>query len=178
MYEEGTGDILLRKFHSLLVLTRRRHGLPTQPLCWFRNLVSCLGSNLKIRVASKDDYPVASILTIRYKHALVYKYGASDRRFGHSGGMQCLLWRAIQEAKSDGLLELDLGRTDTDNPGLIAFKNRWGAKKSDLAYFRYPTASASLFSRASQGPISKYVWSHAPTALLAAAGGAIYKYLG
>ncbi len=177
-YEEGTGDALLEKFYSLLVLTRRRHGLPTQPLRWFQNLIACLGSNLKIRLASKAERPVASILTIRYKRALVYKYGGSDRRFSNIGGMQFLLWRAIQEAKHDNLWELDLGRSDAGNLGLIAFKNRWGAAKTDLAYFRYPIMSSDLLAKASQGPISKYVWSHAPNALVAAASDAIYKHLG
>ena len=177
-YEEGTGDTLLERFYGLLVLTRRRHGLPTQPLCWFQNLIACLSGNLKIRLASKGERPVASILTIRYKRVLVYKYGGSDRRFSNTGGMQFLLWRAIQEAKNDNLWELDLGRSDADNLGLIAFKNRWGAAKTDLAYFRYPVMSADLLAKASQGPISKYVWSHAPDTLVTAASEALYKHLG
>ena len=177
-YEEGTGDTLLEKFYSLLVLTRRRHGLPTQPRCWFQNLIACLGNNLRIRLASKGQRPVASIMTIHYKHALVYKYGASDRRFSNAGGMQFLLWRAIQEAKNDDLWQLDLGRSDADNLGLITFKNRWGAAKTELAYFRYPILSDDLLAKASQARISKYVWSHAPNAVLTVAGRAIYKHLG
>ena len=43
-----------------------------------RNLIACLGDNVKIRVASKDGRPVASILTLRHKRTLVYKYGCSD----------------------------------------------------------------------------------------------------
>src|SRR5271157_6244923 len=80
-YEEGRSDSLLTKFYHLLLMTRRRHGLPAQPVDWFRNLIACLGERVKIRVASKNGQPVASIFTIRYKRALVYKYGCADRRF-------------------------------------------------------------------------------------------------
>ena len=38
-YEAGTSERLLSSFYGLLRLTRRRHGLPPQPLAWFRNLV-------------------------------------------------------------------------------------------------------------------------------------------
>jgi hypothetical protein len=42
VYEEGRSETLLRKFYSLLILTRRRHGVPPQPLGWFRNVLACL----------------------------------------------------------------------------------------------------------------------------------------
>ena len=48
------------------------------------------------------------------------------------------MWKAIQEAKNDQLDEFDMGRSDCDNPGLIAFKDRWGAARSTLSYLRYP----------------------------------------
>jgi len=41
-YESGSSERLLAEFYGLLRLTRRRHGLPPQPLGWFRNLVSIL----------------------------------------------------------------------------------------------------------------------------------------
>ncbi len=55
--EEGTADALLKKFYRLLVMTRRRHGLPAQPIEWFKNLVSEFGSNLTISVASSAGQP-------------------------------------------------------------------------------------------------------------------------
>ena len=69
-YEEGRSDSLVTKFYHLLLMTRRRHGLPAQPIQWFRNIIACLGDKAKIRVASKDGRPVASIVTLRYKALL------------------------------------------------------------------------------------------------------------
>src|SRR6266403_1418688 len=125
-FEEGTSDVLLNQFYKLLIMTRRRQGLPPQPLKWFRTLVTRMGNDLKIRVALKGEIPIASILTISDKKTLVYKYGCSDSRFNNLGGTALLFWNAIQDAKANGIEEFDMGRSDTDNPGLVTFKEHWG----------------------------------------------------
>ena len=80
-------------------MTRRRHGLPPQPLAWFRNLVACLGDRVSIHVASKDGQPIASILTLSFKKTMFYKYGGSDAAHHRLGGMPFLFWRLIQDAQ-------------------------------------------------------------------------------
>lgn len=176
--EEGRSDSLLNGFYHLLLLTRRRHGLPAQALVWFRNLISCLGERVMIRVASKDGRPVAGILTLRYKKTLVYKYGCSDHRFSNLGGTQLLFWKAIQEAKKDQLSEFDLGRSDCDNSGLVAFKDRWGAARTELTYLRYPVTRPRSTSETRQTLVRKYLWSHLPSGALAIAGRLLYKHMG
>jgi hypothetical protein len=47
----------------------------------FETSWTALGDRLTIRVLSKHDQPIASILTLSYKSTLVYKYGCSDARF-------------------------------------------------------------------------------------------------
>jgi hypothetical protein len=176
--EEGREDLQLRKFYHLLLLTRRRHGLAPQPFRWFQNLIACLGDSVKIRVASKNGRPVASILTLRYKQTLVYKYGCSDDRFNNLGGTQLLIWKAIQEAKNDQLHEFDMGRSDDNQPGLIAFKDRWGAARSTMFYLRYPLPRPQIIGATLPGNLAKYVLAHAPDSLLAATGSMLYKYMG
>jgi CelD/BcsL family acetyltransferase involved in cellulose biosynthesis len=177
-YEEGGSDLLVTKFYHLLLLTRRRHGLPAQPIQWFQNLVACLGDKVKIRVASKDGRPVASVVTLRYRHRLVYKYGCSNQHFNNLGGMQLLLWHAIQEAKNDHLSEFDMGRSDCENVGLVAFKDRWGAARTQLTYLRYPRRYIRSAAGSRRTEIRKYVWSHVPSSVLAVVGGVLYKHMG
>ena len=107
---------------------------------------------------------------------MVYKYGGSDERFNNLGGTQLLLWRAIEEAKEAGLSEFDLGRSDCDEPGLIAFKDRWGASRSCLGYLRYPMRPSG--KQPNQHSFTKYVWSHSPSLVLAAAGRVLYRHMG
>ena len=176
--EHGRTDALLKKFYRLQVITRRRHGLPAQPTEWFRNLAAEFGSKLTVSVASSAGHPIAGIITIRHNHTLVYKYGGSDHRFRSLGGMQLLLWQAIQRAMRDGLTEFDLGRSDVTDAGLVAFKDRWGAEQNFLSYRRYGTMPSTRFAKTYQSSIGKYVWAHTPQAVLTAAGRVLYRQLG
>ncbi|MBV6433913.1 MAG: hypothetical protein IANPNBLG_04147 [Bryobacteraceae bacterium] len=171
------GSELLDAFFHLLVQTRRRHHLPPQPKRWFQNLIDCLASDLRIRVAFQDRQPAAAILTLRHKDTLVYKYGASDPRFHPLGAMHLLFWKSIQEAKQDNLRIFDFGRSDSGNTGLLTFKDRWGAKRSPLTYSRFSIAPAPLSSAWKQ-QIAARIFSRLPDRLLCSAGNLLYKHLG
>jgi lipid II:glycine glycyltransferase (peptidoglycan interpeptide bridge formation enzyme) len=176
--EEGRSPELLRKFYGLQIITRRRQHLPPQPFAWFRNLAACMGGKLKIRVASKDGKPVASILTLQHRRTLVYKYGCSDRVFDNLGGTPLLFWRAIQDAESEGLSEFDLGRSDWENEGLIRFKDRLGATRSAVTYWRYPASAAAHARSAWQMHAAKRIVACLPDACLSAVGKLLYRHAG
>jgi CelD/BcsL family acetyltransferase involved in cellulose biosynthesis len=177
-YEEGRSPALLRKFYRLQILTRQRQGLPPQPFAWFQNLAACMGEKLKIRVALKDGRAIASILTLQHRRTLVYKYGCSDKAFSNLGGMQMLFWQAVQEAKAEGLTEFDLGRSDWDNEGLTRFKDRLGASRSTLTYWRYPATSAVQAASSWKRKAAKRVFSCLPSACLPAMGKLLYRHMG
>jgi len=177
-YEAGTSERLLSSFYGLLRLTRRRHGLPPHPLAWFRNLAACLRDRLAIHVASKDGHAIASILTLSFKKTMVYKYGGSDAGHHRLGGMPFLFWRAIQEAKAQGMEELDLGRSDLDQPGLVTFKDHLGAMRWPLNYYTCPERRKGT---AHNGPIARAarrVVARLPDAALDLTGRLIYNHLG
>ena len=176
-YEEGTSETLLRKFYELLVITRRRQFLPPQPISWFRGLVAAFGQDLKIRVATKDGLPVASILTLAHRKSMVYKYGGSDARFHNFGGMALLFWNAIQEAKDRGLEELEMGRSDSSNRGLISFKGHWGAVGTQLSYWTYPQRPEAHVS-VRQKAILRRLVPLTPKFALKTAGRLLYSHIG
>jgi CelD/BcsL family acetyltransferase involved in cellulose biosynthesis len=176
-YEEGSSEDLLKTFYTLLVGTRRRQCLPPQPLSWFRALIDTFGDKLKIRLASKDDSPIASILTLSHKKSMVYKYGCSDVRFNKFGGTALLFWKTIQEAKDKGFEELDMGRSDTDNLGLRSFKEHWGAAGKPISYWTYPR----------RAPRAPSIWEKAflrqlvpvtPGPVLRMVGNCLYRHIG
>ena len=182
-YEDGRSEFLLDSFYRLLVLTRRRHSVLPQPKKWFRCLIDCLGEAVKIRVAFKDAQPIAAILTLRHKDTLVYKYGCSDKQFHRLGGIHLLFWNSIEEAKRDGLRVFDLGRSDWSQPGLITFKDRWGATRSGLTYSRLSDAAPSLSTIMPAGNdwkkrIAKALFPHLPDRVLCSAGALLYKHAG
>ena len=155
-YEAGTSERLLASFYRLLRMTRRRHRLPPQPIAWFRNLLANLGDGISIHVASKDGEPIASMLTLSFKKTSYYKYGGSDAALHRLGGMPFLFWRVIHDARAGGFEELDLGRSDLDQPGLIAFKEHLGATSSTLTYYCYPARTPCCAPRLDVAPRARH----------------------
>lgn len=177
-YQEGRSDLHLNQFYELLLLTRRRHGLPPQPLIWFRNVIRSLGDRVLIRIASKDGRPIASMITMQFKNVLVYKYGCSDSRFNNLGGNVFLFWRAIQGAKRAGHTNFDFGRSETNNSGLISFKENWGAASVPLDYYRLPAQQPAQLISGWRGRVARSVFSVLPDSILSATGRLLYRHIG
>jgi lipid II:glycine glycyltransferase (peptidoglycan interpeptide bridge formation enzyme) len=149
--------------------------MPPQPKAWFGNLARFLGDSIKIRVASKNGDPIASIMTFSHKNKLMFKYGCSDERYHRFGGVQLLLWRAIQEAKEKNYSEFDLGRCELGNSSLQTFKDRWGASRSKLTYWRY---QPGRFSVDREHQMARRFFRSCPPGLLQAVGGSFYRHIG
>jgi len=176
--EEGRSDSLLTDFYRLMVLTRRRHRLPPQPLEWFRNLIECLGERVSLWVAYKDNSPVASIFTLTFKNTVVYKYGCSDPAFNNLGGTLALFWHAIQSAKERGLREFDFGRSELDNEGLISFKDHWGSTRTTLRYYRYPACFQKSLLGSRPMELAQWAFSYLPDFCLTLVGKLLYRHIG
>lgn len=177
-YEEGRSPALLKEFYRLQLLTRRRHLLPPQPYNWFQNLIAFLGEQVKIHVASKDGQPIASILTLRYKNRLLYKYGCSDARFHNLGGMPYLFWKAIQDAKHNGAEELDLGRSGLNDEGLIRFKEHLGSRRALITYWRYSDGASLGILPKWKEQLAKSLFRKMPDGLLSFTGRMLYRHMG
>jgi len=177
-YEVGLSSELLDAFYGLLLTTRRRHRMLPQPRAWFQNLVECMAGSIEIRLARKNGSPVAALLSLRHGTTVVYKYGCSDSGFHYLGAMPFLFWRLIEESKARGAQRLDLGRSDLDNPGLIAFKDRFGASKRPLTYYRCGDGQAPQgASRWHSRPLRR-LFSLLPDTAFSTAGRLLYRHLG
>jgi len=176
-YETGTSQSLVDEFYRLMLTTRRRHHLLPQPRRWFHNLVSCMGDGIQIRMARKDGIPIAALLTLRHQARVVYKYGCSDKRFHKMGGMPFLFWKLIEECKTSGIDSIDLGRTDLTNEGLLVFKNRMGATRSPLTYYRYTNPKTRKMPNWESQDFGS-LFSILPDTVLSNAGGLVYRHIG
>ena len=176
-YRAGNSDELIHQFYRLLTITRRRHGVPPQPVTWFMNLRNTHASALMVHSITQSGVPIASIVIVRHKQTLLYKYGASDARFHNLGGMVYLFWRVMQESKELGLEYFDLGRSDWSNPGLIAFKQHLGAQVSTLTYYRHPPPAAKASGHRTAS-IMRAINTHLPLFMLRTAGRLLYRHVG
>lgn len=175
--ETGRSAKLLKDFYGLLLLTRRRHHLPPQPYVWFRNVLDCL-EGAEIRLAYKEQVPIAAVLTLRFRNTVYYKYGCSDRKFNNCGAMPLLLWKTIQASKAAGADEFDLGRSEGDAEGLLAFKDHWAPSRTQLSYWRYPALDTTGARERWKLRMAKRVFAFMPNKLLAVAGRLVYRHIG
>ena len=176
--EVGRSDELIEAFYNLLLITRRRHQLPPQPIAWFRNLALHMGDGMQIRVARKNGSAVAAMLTLRHRAKVIYKYGCSDGAFHQLGGMPFLFWKLIEESKASGAESLDFGRSETDNDGLVAFKDKFGTVKRLLTYYRYPQAAKQSAHSWGDSGFARRMFSILPDGVLSAAGKVLYRHIG
>jgi hypothetical protein len=174
---QGRDPEIVRNFFRLVLRTRRRQGLPPQPLAWFGNLMDEMGESATIRCAYKEGQLIVGILTLQHGKSMYYKYGASDERFHRFGAVPSLLWHAIQDAVRSGLQELDMGRSECDNPGLITFKNRWNAEQSALSYWRFPAEPSQVMGGTWSRKLAQRAFSYMPDNCLAAVGALLYRHI-
>jgi hypothetical protein len=177
--EVGSSESMLAEFYNLHVITRQRQELPPHPLAWFRNVLAGLGEDAKIRIAKKDGKAIASIFTIAHKQKMVYKYGCSDAHSHNLGGMQFLFWNLIRHSKEHGFVELDFGRSECTNTGLVTFKDRWGGKRQLITYVRYPSRLTTPDEHSSAiMNLGKKVFARCPQSILRVAGNLLYPHVG
>ena len=176
--QEGRSQALLQEFYRLMLLTRRRQALPPPPFVWYHNIIECLGERATIRLVQKGDRAIAAILALHYKRTVVYKYGCSDAQFHSLGGMPYALWKTIEDAKERGATELDFGRSDPANTGLVTFKERFGAVRSGLIYKKFPNPGKQRLDTSWQLRTAKRIFAAMPAGLQVLAGKIIYPHLG
>jgi hypothetical protein len=176
--ETGNSEELLAEFYGLHVITRRRQSVPPHPREWFRNILQRLGKYATLRIARHRQAPAAAVLTLEKGATMMYKYGCSDAKLHNLGAMPFVFWDMVRDAKLRGMLELDLGRSQLDNPGLIAFKDKWGATRQDLVYARYPTSARAGGQEKVYVRAAHFLFSRSPDWLLIAAGKMLYPHVG
>jgi hypothetical protein len=140
-----------------------------------------MGDRLTIHVARVGNRPIASILTLRHKQTLVYKYGCSDEHFHNLGPVPRLFWQAIQDAKSEQFKEFDLGRSDEKNLGLVRFKDHLGATGMSIRYWQFPpkaSPNAGGLNATLKSPLLQNVLLRLPDRLFRLAGEIFYRHAG
>jgi len=98
-----------------------------------------------------------------------------DRFFGFE--LPFLFWKLIEESKVEGAEQIDFGRTDLDNPGLIEFKDRLGATRKKLTYLRYPKSEGTGWMRSPHLAKAKTLIAFLPDAIVSSMRGLVYSHV-
>ncbi len=177
-YERGCSQKLFREFYELLLMTKRRNRALPQPRTWFLNLMTFMRPHIDIRVARKDGRPIAATFALRHNDSVICKYSCSDAAFHRLCGTPFLFWKMIQEGRAEGAHELDFGRTDAANSGMIRFMDRFGTIRKPLDYLRDVVPKHGLTMELPVGRAAGAVSSILPGAAAATAGEIVYRHIG
>jgi len=171
----------MQSFYRLHLMTRRRLGVPVQPLRYltavWRQMVE-LGPGFLALARAGDGKPVAAGLFLAHRKTLIYKYGASDSSHWELKPNHLLFWSVIERAAQEGFELLDFGRSDLLSDGLRRFKSNWGAEEVPLVYTHSGAPGAGLSSSERLSAALRVVIGHSPPVVCRALGELLYRYAG
>lgn len=176
------GDIdALRRYHQLHVALRKyKYRLLAQPVEFFERIWSEFAPHDAVLtlLARIDGQPVAGAVYLVWNDVLYYKFGASIADHLPLRPNDALHWAAIQWAADRGLRLLDWGLSDLDQPGLVAYKRKWGTTERRIITWRSggeqtgPVGADTLLGELT-GLLTADV---VPDAVTARAGALLYRY--
>jgi CelD/BcsL family acetyltransferase involved in cellulose biosynthesis len=181
VFAQSRSDVT--RYYQLHVRTRtRKHGMPAQPLRYFRALWDIFADDgtLQILFAEYEGVVIAGIVVLASGTIARYAYGASDERYLHLAPNNLLMWTAIRWASEHGYSAFDFGRTARDNQGLMQFKRGWGAIEEPLTYFYSPKQSglAATPEHSWKYRLATACWKWLPLSVAGPLGGSLYRFLG
>jgi hypothetical protein len=136
--EHGNTPQIVARFYRLHQRSRRRLGLPCQPLRFFHVLRQCFDKGVDVWLASHNGSDTAAVFLLGHGDTLHFKWSARDSR--ESSGASHLLTWSLVEHWAGKFRRLDLGRSDVRNFGLNRFKHGLGGRSAILPYVFFPVA--------------------------------------
>jgi hypothetical protein len=176
---ERTREAML-EFYRLHVQTRRRHGLPPQPVSFFLNIQEQIiekGLGF-ISLVVSGSIGIAAAVFFHQGRKGVYKFGASDWAHQNARPNNLAMWQGMKFLAGNGIEALHMGRTSLQNEGLRQFKLGWGAKENKIEYFRFNTGKET-WARSSDrvSGIHNAIFSVLPLSVNRLMGTLIYPHL-
>ncbi|NIT60124.1 MAG: GNAT family N-acetyltransferase [Aliifodinibius sp.] len=171
----------LAEYYRLHCLTRKRHGLPPQPIIFFKKIYEhVISKNLGfVILVSNQGRNFAGAIFFHFGDRAIYKFGASDMSYQHLHPNYLMFWSAIQWLCQNGYRELCFGKTAPNNKGLIQFKDGWGTDKHQIIYYKYEVKTDSLVRNTKKTNESgHFIFKKMPIPLLRIMGSLLYRHVG
>ena len=170
----------VENFYALNTITRRAHGLPPQPRSFFvllhREIIS-RGDGVVVQAFVESQPAAACVYLYRGKHAL-YKYGASNPEFQNLRVNDLVMWTAIRWLAERGCATMSMGKTAKEHEGLRRFKLGWGARETELRYYKYGfKAEALVKDRDAVAGWHNGLFRRMPLVLSRLAGALLYRHM-
>jgi len=172
---------LVEEFYRLNCLTRKEHGLPPQPIHFFRRIYDHIISKKFgfVILASYQKRNIAGGVYFHFGEKAVYKYGASDKNYQHLRANNLIMSEAIKWCSENGFKHFCFGRSEPENSGLIRFKSGWGTTEEQICYYRYDFKKGSFVSGSSKVTgFHNKIFKNMPLSIMKKVGSILYKHIG
>ena len=166
-------------FFNLQLESRRRLGVPSQPLRFFRTVHEVFAKldSIEVWFALHKGKRIAAVVVLRDGDVLHAKWSA--RVAGSPDGASHMIFMAIAEHHAQHASAMDFGRTDSRNRGLSRFKRELGAVPTDLPYSYFPQRPAVTSAENLTGvwQTASRVWRNLPLPVARVLNHVTYRYL-
>jgi hypothetical protein len=125
----------VRDFYLLhLEVRARKYGMLAQPFSFFENIwYEFLQSGQgELLLARFEDRVIGGTVFLDWGGTAYYKFNASDVDLLAVRPNDLLVWSGIRQAHKRGLVWLDFGVSDLDQPGLIRFKEKYATEAGEV----------------------------------------------
>jgi CelD/BcsL family acetyltransferase involved in cellulose biosynthesis len=167
-------------FYRLHCRTRKRHGLPPQPIGFFRKVHDYLVSKNMgcVFEAAYRGRVVASAVCLHFGKQAIVKYSAFDDSFQNVRPNNLLVWKIIVWAGRSGFEQLSFGRSELGHEGLLRFKRGWNLDESPIAYYKYSFRRKTLVPDEHRViNLATKVFPHVPLPVLKFIGRLSYRHI-
>ncbi|MGY1745245.1 lipid II:glycine glycyltransferase FemX [Blastococcus sp. SYSU D00695] len=172
------------EYHRLhLELRRNKYRLLAQPREFFRGIWSRFAplDGIRTGLALVDGQPVAGAVYLIWRDTVYYKFGASRAEYLPVRPNDALHWAVIEWAHARGLSALDWGRSDLDQPGLIAYKRGWASTEGRIVHRAtggHPVERTAQVDALLATVTDLLTDPAVPDSVLERAGQALYRFFG
>jgi hypothetical protein len=171
---------LLECYYALHCATRKKHGLPPQPVSFFRSIQrNCMESGKGfVTLAYHEGSPIAGAVFLQFNKRAHYKYSASLESKLPLRGNNLVMWESIRRLSENGFETLDFGRTSVTNAGLRKYKLGWGTREETLQYRRYDFRERRFVGERDDAEgLHNALFRKLPMPFLQWCGNALYRHL-
>ena len=169
----------LAEFHHLELLTRKRFGLSTPSLKFFKTIWEKLHStgNVEVFLAKHEGRTIASTLIFSFNNRAIYGYANSETKHLGFRPNNLLLWIVMERCYKKGYTFLNLGATPYECEGLLFFKSSFNTINIPFAHYYYP-GNATLLDDTVIGKFGKKIIKKMPIFISRQVGPFLIKKFG
>jgi FemAB-related protein (PEP-CTERM system-associated) len=170
---------LLDEFYSVFARNMRDLGTPVYGKEFFASILRHFPDRTVLLVTRYQGRPVAAAFLVHHRDSIEIPWVSSVRDFNHLSFNVLLYWECLQYAVRAQKRYFDFGRS-TVGSGTYAFKQRWGAKDTQLYWHYWLNQGKQMPNLTPHNPkyqVAVKVWQRLPLLITKVVGPHIVRNL-